>query len=231
MSLAYRKLNLLIFFLLFTVFASPEQQNQFIYHGFTEAGLHLDGLANIHPNGLLQLTNTTKLQKGHAFYKSLLKLDTNVSFSTSFVFAIYRESDLPHSGHGIAFVISPSMDFRHSVPAEYLGLFNASNNGSPANHVFAVELDTVQNPLFRDIDANHVGINVNGLNSVSAASAMYFSGLIRFPQNYYLTSAFQHLETGSPLPICNIKKQICASIILDCHKMTSKQKNFIKLIY
>ncbi|KNA20183.1 hypothetical protein SOVF_054990 [Spinacia oleracea] len=175
MSKAYRKQNLLIFFLLFTSFTFSEQQDQFVYQGFAEAGLHLDGLAHLHPNGLLQLTNTTQLQKGHAFYKSLLKLDTNVSFSTSFVFAIYPEFVIPHSGHGIAFVISPSMDFSQSVPAEYMGLFNASNNGYPANHIFAVELDTVQNALFGDIDANHVGIDVNGLNSISAASAMYFS--------------------------------------------------------
>ncbi|KNA20182.1 hypothetical protein SOVF_054980 [Spinacia oleracea] len=188
MSKLYRKQNLLILLLLSTVIAFSEQQNQFIYHGFSEACLHLDGLARVRPNGLLQLTNTTKLQKAHAFYKSLLKLDTNVSFSTTFVFAIYRELDLPHSGHEIAFVISPSMDFSHAVPAEYIGLFNASNNGSPANHIFAVELDTVQNPLFGDIDDNHVGIDVNSLNSVSAASAMYFSEKDSMNKSLQLTS-------------------------------------------
>ncbi|CAO2840732.1 unnamed protein product [Amaranthus hypochondriacus] len=170
------KLCSLISFLLFSsVISIAEEHDQFIHHGFTKTKLHLDGLAEIHPNGLLQLTNTTKLQKGHAFYHSLMKLEPNVSFSTSFVFAIYREFDIPHSGHGIAFVLSPSIDFSHTVPAEYLGLFNASNNGSPTNHVFAVELDTVQNAGFDDIDANHVGIDINGLHSVTAATAMYLS--------------------------------------------------------
>ena len=28
------------------------QDDQFIYHGFHEANLHLDGIAEIHPNGL-----------------------------------------------------------------------------------------------------------------------------------------------------------------------------------
>ncbi|KMT05189.1 hypothetical protein BVRB_7g173360 [Beta vulgaris subsp. vulgaris] len=189
MSIAYRKQKFLtVFLLILSLSAFSEQRNQFVYHGFTEADLHLDGLADIHPNGLLQLTNTTKLKKGHAFYKSFLQLDTNVSFSTSFVFAIYREFDIPHSGHGIAFVISSSMDFSHAVPAEYLGLFNASSNGKPSNHVFAVELDTVQNAGFADIDANHVGIDDNGLNSVSAASAMYFSEKERKNKSLQLTS-------------------------------------------
>ncbi|XP_057536078.1 L-type lectin-domain containing receptor kinase IV.2-like [Amaranthus tricolor] len=171
-----RKLcSLISFLLLSSVISIAEEHDQFIHHGFTKTKLHLDGLAEIHPNGLLQLTNTTKLQKGHAFYHSLMKLEPNVSFSTSFVFAIYREFDIPHSGHGIAFVMSPSMDFTHTVPAEYLGLFNASNNGSPTNHVFAVELDTVQNAGFDDIDANHVGIDINGLHSVTAATAIYVS--------------------------------------------------------
>jgi hypothetical protein len=39
----------------------------------------------------------------------------------------------------------------------------------------AIELDTVQNPDVGDIDNNHVGIDVNSLQSVEAATAKYFS--------------------------------------------------------
>ncbi|KAF3443482.1 hypothetical protein FNV43_RR13164 [Rhamnella rubrinervis] len=78
-------------------------------------------------------------------------------------------------GHGIAFTISPSMGFKHSIPNQFLGIFNISNNGLVTNHVLAIELDTIQNPEFKDIDDNHVGIDVNSLKSVVSAPASYFS--------------------------------------------------------
>ncbi|CDP21218.1 unnamed protein product [Coffea canephora] len=40
----------------------------FIYQGFQSSNLSLDGLAKITNNGLLQITNTIRLQTGHAFY-------------------------------------------------------------------------------------------------------------------------------------------------------------------
>uniref|UniRef100_A0A2N9IQ15 non-specific serine/threonine protein kinase n=1 Tax=Fagus sylvatica TaxID=28930 RepID=A0A2N9IQ15_FAGSY len=77
--------------------------------------------------------------------------------------------------HGIGFAITPSLDFSHSVASQYLGLFNASNNGLTANHILAIELDTVLSPDVQDRDKNHVGIDVNSLDSVEAAPATYFS--------------------------------------------------------
>ncbi|KAK7844617.1 l-type lectin-domain containing receptor kinase i.3 [Quercus suber] len=38
--------------------AFAQNENQFIYNGFLQAKLHLDGSAKITSNGLLQLTNT-----------------------------------------------------------------------------------------------------------------------------------------------------------------------------
>uniref|UniRef100_A0A803LX26 non-specific serine/threonine protein kinase n=1 Tax=Chenopodium quinoa TaxID=63459 RepID=A0A803LX26_CHEQI len=145
-----------------------------MYNGFRGAKLHLDGLANIHLNGLLQMTNTTKQSSAHVFYPKPFKFNKSRSFSTTFAFAI--DADLPgHGGHGLAFVISSSMNFEYAIPQEYIGLFNASNNDNISNHIFAVELDIVQNPMFEDIDGNHVGIDVNGLKSIDSASAAYYS--------------------------------------------------------
>ncbi|KNA20186.1 hypothetical protein SOVF_055020 [Spinacia oleracea] len=170
-SYLHKKIALLFFFVALT-FAQDEKQ--FMYNGFQGAKLHLDGLANIHPNGLLQMTNSSLQGSGHVFYPQPLKFNTSRSFSTTFVFAI--NTDVPgHGGHGIAFVISSSMNFDHAVPAEYLGIFNISNNGNNSNHVIAVELDTVQNAVFKDIDGNHVGIDINGLESVGSASVAYYS--------------------------------------------------------
>lgn len=161
----------MMFFVVLITFA--QDQNQFIYNGFQGAHLRLDGLAEIYPSGLLQMTNTSKQQSGHAFYPQPFKFNATPSFSTAFVFAM--NPDVPnHGGHGISFVISPSLNFKQAVPAEYLGIFNLSNNGLQSNHIFAVELDTVQNAVFGDIDGNHVGVDVNGLRSIDSASAAYY---------------------------------------------------------
>uniref|UniRef100_A0A2N9ITQ4 non-specific serine/threonine protein kinase n=1 Tax=Fagus sylvatica TaxID=28930 RepID=A0A2N9ITQ4_FAGSY len=78
-------------------------------------------------------------------------------------------------GHGLTFTITPSWEFSHAVSSDYLGLFNASSNGLPTNQILAIELDTVESQEFQDIDNNHVGINVNSLESVESAPATYFS--------------------------------------------------------
>ncbi|KAK3146773.1 hypothetical protein QOZ80_3BG0271750 [Eleusine coracana subsp. coracana] len=96
------------------------------------------------------------------------------SFATSFVFAIVS----PHldvSSHGMAFFVSPTKKLSNTMPFQYLGLLNTTDgNGSASNRILAVELDTLLNFELGDIDANHVGIDVNSLRSVKAASAGYY---------------------------------------------------------
>ncbi|EOA38728.1 hypothetical protein CARUB_v10010864mg [Capsella rubella] len=111
---------------------------------------------------------------GQAFYGFPVPFNStnspnSLSFSTSFVFSI----DAP--GHGLTFLISPSMDFTQAMPSQFLGLFNTSNNGNSTNRILAVEFDTVKSNEFLDIDDNHVGIDVNGLVSVESAPAAFFS--------------------------------------------------------
>ncbi|XP_022746702.1 L-type lectin-domain containing receptor kinase IV.1-like [Durio zibethinus] len=150
----------------------------FIYNGFRPANLSLDGIAEITSNGLLKLTNETMRQKGHAFYPYLINFKNSTngsvsSFSTTFVFAIVPE--YPNlGGHGIAFVIAPTRGLPGALPLQYLGLFNGSNNGSDKNHVVAVELDTMRNDEFADINDNHVGIDINGLVSDKSFPAGYY---------------------------------------------------------
>lgn len=177
--------------------ASAQEENQFIYHGFKGSKLSLDGLAKIHSNGLLQLTNTSVLKSGHAFYPFPFKFNSSstqsLSFSTSFVFAMFPK--LPnYGGNGMAFFISPSTDFSEALAGSHLGIFNRSNNGQFTNHIFAIELDTVQSPDFEDIDSNHVGIDVNGLQSNKSASAAYFSDEKKEFERFVL-------ESGKPIQI------------------------------
>ncbi|GJN11784.1 hypothetical protein PR202_ga30021 [Eleusine coracana subsp. coracana] len=139
--------------------------------------LSLDGGARIMPSGLLELTDGTVRQKGYAFHPSpLLFHEPSIgkvqSFSVSFVFAILSTN--PESGHGLAFFIAPKKNFSGAFPTQYMGLFNNHTNGDPNSHIFAVELDTIQNYDMRDINGNHVGININSLRSMQSFDAGYY---------------------------------------------------------
>ncbi|KAE8661109.1 L-type lectin-domain containing receptor kinase IV.3 [Hibiscus syriacus] len=164
----------------------------FIYNGFRSANLSLDGIAQFTSNGLLKLTNATHQQQGHAFYPHLVNFMNSTkgsvsSFSTNFVFAITSEYPTI-SGHGIAFVISPTMGLPGALPSQYLGLFNDTDNGNRRNHVVAVELDTIQSREFGDINNNHVGIDINGLRSIASTPAGYYEDGSRQLRNLSMIS-------------------------------------------
>ncbi|CAL5388690.1 unnamed protein product [Camellia sinensis] len=168
---------LLLFYVCLKTLVLAQDENQFIYNGFQGANVHVDGLAQIHPNGLLQLTNTSEKQSGHAFYQLPIKfndsLPQTLSFSTNFVFIMVPENTA--NGHGIAFTISPSTNFTGAFTTYFLGLLNSTNNGLASNHLLAIELDTNKNEQFNDIDNNHVGIDVNSLTSIDSVTASYYS--------------------------------------------------------
>ncbi|XP_030927530.1 L-type lectin-domain containing receptor kinase IV.1-like isoform X2 [Quercus lobata] len=184
------------------------QDTNFTYNGFRSVNLSLDGIATITSNGLLELTNDTRQQKGHAFYPTPISFknslnDIAFSFSTTFVFAIVSEYPTL-SGHGIAFVIAPTRGLPGALPSQYLGLFNDTNNGNSTNHVVAIELDTIQSHEFNDTNDNHVGVDINSLESVKSTSA-----------GYYATSGgFMNLTliSGHPMQVWveydGVKKQI-----------------------
>ncbi|KAK9939489.1 hypothetical protein M0R45_016184 [Rubus argutus] len=178
----FPKLSVLLVVLVRLALAEAQDLN-FIYNGFkhhTGFNLSLDGIAETTENGLLKLTNYTTQQTGHVFYPNPVTFKnspngTAFSFSTNFVFAI-RSQYQTLSGHGFAFVISPTRGLPGALPSHHLGLFNGSNNGNKNNHVFAVELDMIRSPEFNDINDNHVGIDINGLNSVNSTPAGYYNG-------------------------------------------------------
>ncbi|RRT63083.1 hypothetical protein B296_00013942 [Ensete ventricosum] len=170
---------LLLLFLHQKLAASANGGDIFTYSGFRGANLTLDGVAAISSDGLLVVTNTTTQIKGHAFHPSPLHFrnpsnGTIFSFSTTFVFGFVSEfTNL--SGNGMAFLVSPTMDFSKALGSQYLGLFNQSNNGNSTNHVLAIELDSIFNPEFTDMNDNHVGIDINGLKSNKSQSAGYYA--------------------------------------------------------
>ncbi|MQM22864.1 hypothetical protein Taro_055923 [Colocasia esculenta] len=183
---------LLFVVLLLPNFVSCSDAVDFLYNGFRGANLTLDGTAAVTSDGLLRLTNATMPEKSHAFYPDPVRFKINrssggaSSFSSTFVFGIVPEFSGLMSGHGIALVLSPTQDFHTAIGSQYMGLFNLSSNGKPFNHVVAVELDTVQNPEFSDINANHVGVDIDGMSSITSQRAGYYvNGEL---QNLNLTS-------------------------------------------
>nr|DAD42746.1 TPA_asm: hypothetical protein HUJ06_000976 [Nelumbo nucifera] len=175
-------LNLLLFFLLFHLkHASSQAQDGFVFYGFDNRSLELNGNATVGDTGFVKLTNKDGpfYQKGHLFYSLPLQFKNSslngsvFSFSTSFVVAFTKSSQA--TGDGMAFVISPSKELHAAMPSQFLGLFNITTNMDPISHIVAIELDTIQTPEFSDIDNNHVGIDFNGLISNVSFTAGYYS--------------------------------------------------------
>ncbi|KAH7437572.1 hypothetical protein KP509_05G079100 [Ceratopteris richardii] len=77
-------------------------------------------------------------------------------------------------GHGMAFVMVPSLSSDGAFPSQYLGMLNSSNDNQTYNHLFGVEFDTVQDLEFHDINNNHVGININSMISTYSERAFYW---------------------------------------------------------
>ena len=156
---------------------SSQPETRFIYNGLHQADLYTDGVAKVLPEGQLQLTNGSGQSMGHAFFKKPFEFTSaeSLSFSTHFVCALVPKPG--SGGHGIAFVLSASIDLSHADATQYLGLFNISTQGNSSSHLVAVELDTALSAEFDDKNANHVGINVNSLFSIESTSSAYFSDI------------------------------------------------------
>ncbi|XP_075502377.1 putative L-type lectin-domain containing receptor kinase VI.1 [Primulina tabacum] len=171
---------IIILFVLFNFFFISQSLN-FTYNGFNSSSLLQDGSSLIEPNGALRLTENKRNVIGHAFYPTPIPIFNNSpnasSFSTYFVFQIIPSS-ANRGGFGLAFVLAPSPRFPDPEPGHYLGIFNSRNDGSPSNHVFLVEFDTMNgHEENSDTEGNHVGINVNGMKSMATDSATFaFNG-------------------------------------------------------
>ncbi|XP_074579808.1 putative L-type lectin-domain containing receptor kinase S.5 [Curcuma longa] len=98
-----------------------------------------------------------------------------LSFNTSFTINVFRVGNMT-PGEGLAFLLSsdpgPAPPGSHGG---FLGLTNASINGNPDNHFVAVEFDTVREADLGDPNDNHVGLNINGVNSTKTFSNLNFS--------------------------------------------------------
>jgi hypothetical protein len=187
--LSSRCLSLFLVLLLSMVSArTSAADGEFIYNGFSGNNLTMDGEASV-ADGVLRLTSGQAKRKGHAFYTYPLNFTNHAvpegfsvpSFSRTFVFTILG-AYLDLSGHGLAFVLSSTKELFNALPSQYLGLLSSWSNGNASNQLLAVELDTIQNSEFTDIDDNHVGVDINSLHSHISHTAGYYTSDGKFHQ-------------------------------------------------
>ncbi|GFS39430.1 hypothetical protein Acr_00g0062920 [Actinidia rufa] len=84
------------------------------------------------------------------------------SFNSSFLINVYALNNIT-VGEGLAFVVAPDLGIPSGSYGQYLGLTNYNSDGNPVNQLVAVELDTFKEEF--DLDANHVGLNINSIVS------------------------------------------------------------------
>ncbi|OIW17745.1 hypothetical protein TanjilG_29095 [Lupinus angustifolius] len=140
---------------------------------------------------VIRMTNdSNQYSFGRAFYPKKIPIKRNSSisnsnsnsnsnstsissFSTSFVFSILPQiSTSP--GFGLAFFLCSTTSPPGAIASQYFGLF--TNATSPSIFpLLAVEFDTGQNPEFNDPNDNHIGIDLNNIESKKIVTAGYYN--------------------------------------------------------
>ena len=133
----------------------------------TATNLTFLGDSSLTTNGVVSLTQPTTFSTGAIIYKhpiSLFDISTNTtsSFSTTFSFSI-TNSNPTSFGDGIAFFLSPNNLSSTSSPSPF---------GLPTNFI-AVEFDTRFNPHFNDPNENHIGFDIDTLNSLKIVDPIF----------------------------------------------------------
>ncbi|CAL5085956.1 unnamed protein product [Urochloa decumbens] len=177
-----------VFLMLHATASAGDDGDRFVYYGFAAANLTLAGNAAVTPGGLLEVTNATFDTKGHAFRPTPLHLLTSKPAAA----AANDDSTAAARDQGLAFVVAPTTAISTANGGgQYLGIDVA--NGSASDGILAVELDTLMNPELRDIDSNHVGIDVDSLVSRQARPAGFY--------NAGAGGSFQELKLNSREPM------------------------------
>ncbi|KAK0599703.1 hypothetical protein LWI29_007813 [Acer saccharum] len=165
------------FFFLFkfsvVVFADNNNNNvSFNFPSFTLRNVTLLGDSYLR-NGVIGLTRELGVpssSSGTVVYNNPVQFfdqetNTTASFSTRFSFSINNVNPSSY-GDGLAFFMSPDNQILGS-PGGYLGLVNSSQ--LTKNRFVAVEFDTRIDSHFDDPDENHVGLDIDSLNSIKTA--------------------------------------------------------------
>lgn len=174
----------------------PTTATDFLFNSFTNTtNLLLIRDARIEPPVIRLSNDSNQWSVGRAFYSERIPILTNfpanltnfaasnvsaASFSTQFVFSILPEI-ASSPGFGITFVLCNTTEPLDAIGGQYLGLFSNIGAGTPAP-LLAVEFDTGANNEFNESNGNHVGIDLNNVESVVSVEAGYWDqsgGLVR----------------------------------------------------
>ncbi|XP_020576025.1 probable L-type lectin-domain containing receptor kinase S.5 [Phalaenopsis equestris] len=155
-------------------FSSFDRSNHNNFNFSNDAGVS-QGALQVTPDTFNDLsyllTRSGRILLSRSF--RLWESNRTASFNTSFSINIYRPSNATLPGEGLAFLIAP--DAHGPPPGSYggfLGLTNSTTDGRSSNRIVAVEFDTVKQRY--DIDDNHVGLDINGVDSEISASLTPF---------------------------------------------------------
>ncbi|XP_041026695.1 probable L-type lectin-domain containing receptor kinase S.5 [Juglans microcarpa x Juglans regia] len=113
-----------------------------------------------------------KDNSGRVFYKTQFRLKSKskgvtAAFNTTFKLNI--QSQTSPGGEGMAFILAADTALPEASYGQWLGIVNATTNGSSQANVVAVEFDT-RKSYPEDLDDNHVGLNVNSIYSIKRVS-------------------------------------------------------------
>ncbi|XP_062166807.1 probable L-type lectin-domain containing receptor kinase S.5 [Alnus glutinosa] len=117
-----------------------------------------------------------KNKSGRAFYKKPFRLwskrkGVSASFNTTFLLNIKNETD--PGGEGLAFILAADTTLPGGSDGQWLGIVNATTNGSRQANVVAVEFDT-RKSYPEDLEDYHVGLDVNSIYSIEQVSLRYY---------------------------------------------------------
>ncbi|XP_044948685.1 L-type lectin-domain containing receptor kinase IX.1-like [Hordeum vulgare subsp. vulgare] len=157
----------------------------------------------------LELTTNTRdaniqYSTGRASYVDKVPLwnsatGETASFTTTFSFQITPDRDSPsNTGDGMAFFLG---HFPSAIPPKSeggsLGLLPGFTNGTDDSRIVAVEFDTFLNPQNADVNGNHVGIDVNSVNSTASTDTTTSPGK-NLTSSHVMTATIKY-HNGSKL--------------------------------
>ncbi|XP_065874852.1 L-type lectin-domain containing receptor kinase S.1 [Euphorbia lathyris] len=153
----------------------------FLFNSFnsTDPGVIFINDARVDSSVLLLTNDSNQYSLGRVFYPTRVPMKQTQnstalsSFSTSFVFSVLPEI-ASSPGFGLTFVLSNWTNPPNAIAGQYFGLFTNATVPFQAP-LLVVEFDTGQNTEFNDPNGNHIGIDLNNIESDETASAGYYN--------------------------------------------------------